>query len=114
MANSRSFSAAPAASAASGAPVAPRPTTSSARGRLRAVAPDEVAQVSGLADISGIDAARMIKENPSSVRIPLIACTGWEKEKWLKRATDVGIAAYLVKPVPADLLKKTIEKFILP
>jgi CheY-like chemotaxis protein len=68
----------------------------------------------GLADISGIDAARMIKENPSSARIPLIACTGWEKEKWLKRATDVGIAAYLVKPVPADLLKQTIEKFILP
>ncbi|ARX83021.1 regulatory protein [Streptomyces alboflavus] len=53
MANSRSFSAAPTASAASGVPVAPRPTTSSARGRLRAVAPDEVAQVSGLADISG-------------------------------------------------------------
>lgn len=50
MANSRSFSAAPAASTA---PVAPRPTSSSARGRLRAVAPDEVAQVSGLADISG-------------------------------------------------------------
>lgn len=52
MANSRSFSAAPAA-ATSTAPVAPRPTTPSARGRLRAVAPDEVAQVSGLADISG-------------------------------------------------------------
>lgn len=51
MANSRSFSTATASTAP--APVAARPTPPSARGRLRAVAPDEVAQVSGLADISG-------------------------------------------------------------
>jgi len=68
----------------------------------------------GLPDITGIDAARTIKENPGSAHIPLIACTAWEKDKWRKQVADVGIAAYLVKPVPSELLKQTIEKFILP
>ncbi|KUF15327.1 winged helix-turn-helix domain-containing protein [Streptomyces silvensis] len=48
MANSRTFSTATAT-----APAGARGGAPSARGRLRAVAPDEVAQVSGLADISG-------------------------------------------------------------
>ncbi|MCI3930235.1 winged helix-turn-helix domain-containing protein [Streptomyces sp. AN091965] len=46
MANSRTFTAANAATAT-------RPTAPSARGRLRAVAPDEVARISDLADFSG-------------------------------------------------------------
>jgi response regulator of citrate/malate metabolism len=46
--------------------------------------------------------------------IQLIACTAWEKDRWRQQVTDVGIAAYLVKPVPSELLKQTIEKFILP
>ncbi|MFH8987230.1 winged helix-turn-helix domain-containing protein [Streptomyces sp. NPDC017940] len=54
MANSRTFSTATAtASAPATAPAAARGGAPSARGRLRAVAPGEVAQVSGLADISG-------------------------------------------------------------
>ncbi|EPH42257.1 winged helix-turn-helix domain-containing protein [Streptomyces aurantiacus] len=46
MANSRSFSAA-------SVPTAARPAAPSARGRLRAVSPDEVVPGSGLADFSG-------------------------------------------------------------
>jgi CheY-like chemotaxis protein len=66
----------------------------------------------GLPDMSGIDAARSIKENPNK-HLPMIAYTAWSTRSWMEQAANVGIAAYLVKPVPMALLKETIQKFIL-
>jgi CheY-like chemotaxis protein len=66
----------------------------------------------GFPDITGIDAARTIKENPGSAHIPLIACTAWEKDRLMQQATDVGIAAYLVKPV--GCVAKRDDKTVYP
>jgi CheY-like chemotaxis protein len=66
-----------------------------------------------LPDMTGIEAARAIKENPRTVRLPIIAYTAWSVSTWMEEAANVGIGAYLVKPVPMALMKETIEKFIL-
>jgi CheY-like chemotaxis protein len=67
-----------------------------------------------LPDMTGIDAACAIKGNPSTVGLPIIAYSAWSTRTWIEQASNVGIAAYLVKPVPMPLLRQTIEKFILP
>ena len=75
--------------------------------------PDLILMDIGLPDMSGIDAARSIKENPSTKHLPIIAYTAWSTRSWMEQAANAGIAAYLVKPVPMALLKETIQRFIL-
>jgi len=75
--------------------------------------PDLIVMDIGLPDMTGIDAAKAIKQNPSTSRLPIIAYSAWCTRSWMEKATNVGIAAYLVKPVSMALMKETIQKFIL-
>jgi two-component system, cell cycle response regulator DivK len=75
--------------------------------------PDLIVMDMSLPDMTGIDAARAIKKNPSTVRLPIIAYSAWSTRTWIEQAASAGIAAYLIKPVPMTLMKETIEKFIL-
>lgn len=76
--------------------------------------PNLVVMDMSLPDMTGADAARAIKENPSTVGLPIIAYSAWSTRTWMDQAASAGIAAYLIKPVPMALIKQTIEKFILP
>ena len=67
-----------------------------------------------LPDISGMDAARAVKENPNTAHIPIIAQTAWGSRQWKAKVLRLGIVDYLEKPVSMELMKATIEKFILP
>jgi two-component system cell cycle response regulator len=74
--------------------------------------PDLIIMDLGLPDITGIEAAKALKENPSTAHIPIIAHTAWDFTKWEQAAHNAGMVAYLLKPVTKDLMKKTIEKFL--
>jgi CheY-like chemotaxis protein len=76
--------------------------------------PNLVVMDMSLPDMTGVDAARAIKENPSTVGLPIIAYSAWSTRTWMDQAASARIAAYLIKPVPMALIKQTIEKFILP
>jgi len=76
--------------------------------------PNLVVMDMSLPDMTGVDAARAIKENPSTVGLPIIAYSAWSTRTWMDQAASAGIAAYPIKPVPMALIKQTIEKFILP
>ena len=76
--------------------------------------PNLIVMNMSLPDMTGINAAKAIKENPSTSGLPIIAYSGWSTRTWIEQAANVGIAAYLIKPVPMTLMKETIEKFILP
>jgi CheY-like chemotaxis protein len=75
--------------------------------------PNLIVMDMSLPDMTGIDASRAIKKNPSTVRLPIIAYSAWSTRTWIEQAASAGIAAYLIKPVPMTLMKETIEKFIL-
>jgi CheY-like chemotaxis protein len=75
--------------------------------------PDLIVMDIGLPDMTGIQAAKAIKANPNTSRLPIIAYSAYCTRSWMQEAADVGIAAYLVKPVPMAQMKETIEKFIL-
>jgi two-component system cell cycle response regulator DivK len=74
--------------------------------------PDLILMDLDLPDISGIDAARAVKENPETTHIPIIAQTAWSARQWKSKVLKIGMAGYLEKPVSIELMKATIEKFI--
>jgi CheY-like chemotaxis protein len=76
--------------------------------------PDLIVMDLSLPDMSGIEASKALKKDPSTAHIPIIAHTAWDLMSSEQAARDAGIVAYLVKPVKKELLKTTIETFILP
>jgi len=75
--------------------------------------PDLIIMDLGLPGMSGIDAARAIKDNPTTAHIPIIAHTAWSADHWKEGALKAGMVGYLEKPVSRELMKATIEKFIV-
>src|ERR1700732_977479 len=75
--------------------------------------PDLIVMDLGLPGMSGIDAARAVKENLTTAHIPIIAHTAWSPSQWKEEALKVGMVDYLEKPVSRELMKATIEKFMV-
>ncbi len=64
-----------------------------------------------LPDCDGVKTSAMLKHNPKTSHIPIVALTAWMSERWRERASKVGIEGYLLKPVSSQMLKETIEEF---
>jgi CheY-like chemotaxis protein len=76
--------------------------------------PDLIIMDLGLPDMNGVETSKALKQNPLTAHIPIIAHTAWDLTSWEQATRDAGMVAYLLKPVKKELLKTTIEKFILP
>lgn len=66
-----------------------------------------------LPDMTGIDTAKIIKKNPSTAKIPIVACSassGWE---WREAALRAGMSEYLQKPIQTSVIQSIVDKFIL-
>jgi CheY-like chemotaxis protein len=58
-----------------------------------------------LPDMTGIDTAKIIKKNPNTAKIPIVACSassGWE---WREAALRAGMSDYLQKPIQTSVIK---------
>ena len=87
------------------------PTKNSYEAIPEAEAPDLIFMDMQLPDVDGVNTTAMLKQNPKTSRIPVVALTAWMSALWEERASKVGIAAYLIKPVSLQMLKETIEKY---
>jgi CheY-like chemotaxis protein len=76
--------------------------------------PDLIMMDLGLPDMNGVDVAEALKENPSTVDIPIVAHTAWTVSRWRDAAFNVGMVEYLEKPVSKEVIKATLAKFIQP
>jgi two-component system cell cycle response regulator DivK len=76
--------------------------------------PDLILMDLDLPDISGIDAAKAVKENPNTAHIPIVAQSAWSSRQWKGKVLRIGMVDYLEKPISMELMKATIERFILP
>ena len=66
--------------------------------------PDLVLLDLGLPKLSGLDAARHIRQQPWGANMVLVALTGWGQEEDRRRTAEAGFDGHLVKPVdPAAL-----------
>ncbi|WPX99127.1 Two-component system response regulator [Candidatus Megaera polyxenophila] len=65
-----------------------------------------------LADLSGIDLIKALKNNPQTRRIPIIVITAFAMKNEVIRISESGCDLYLSKPVSIDNFFFSIEKFI--
>jgi two-component system, cell cycle response regulator DivK len=72
--------------------------------------PDLIFMDLALPDVDGIKTTAMLKQNPKTSHIPVIALTAWMSALWEEKALKVGITTYLIKPVSFQMLKETIEE----
>src|SRR6266403_498842 len=73
--------------------------------------PDLIFMDMGLPDADGAETTAILKQNPKTSHIPVVALTAWMSALWEEKASKVGILAYLLKPVSPQTLKETIEKY---
>jgi two-component system sensor histidine kinase/response regulator len=64
----------------------------------------------GMEGMNGIDVARIIKWDPKVSSTPVIMLTSYDERNEVRTARDVGVAAYLTKPVRKQHLRKAIVK----
>ena len=64
-----------------------------------------------LPDVDGVKTSAILKQNPKTSHIPIVALTAWMSELWREKASKVGITTYLLKPISSQALKETIEEF---
>ena len=65
-----------------------------------------------LPDMRGADVARAIRKNSKSAQIPIIGCSAFLGRQMREEALHAGMVDYLEKPIPLELVKAKIEKFI--
>ena len=66
----------------------------------------------GLPDISGYEVARILRSDPTTQSIPIIAVTGYGRTLDKDLARSAGFDAHLVKPVDVFILTKTIDALL--
>ena len=73
--------------------------------------PDLIFMDVALPEVDGIKTTAMLRQNPKTSHIPVVALTAWMSALWQEKAEKVGIATYLIKPISSQVLKETIEEY---
>ena len=73
--------------------------------------PDLIFMDMQLPDVDGVNTTAMLKQNPKTSRIPVVVVTARMSALSEEKASKVGIATYLIKPVSLQMLKETIEEY---
>jgi two-component system, cell cycle response regulator DivK len=73
--------------------------------------PDLIFMDMDLPDADGTKTTAILKKNPKTSHIPVVALTAWMSALWEEKALKVGMVAYLLKPVSPRTLKETIEEY---
>ena len=61
--------------------------------------------------VDGIKTSAMLRHNPKTSHIPIVALTASLSELWREKASKAGIKTYLLKPVSSQALTQAIEEF---
>jgi two-component system cell cycle response regulator DivK len=73
--------------------------------------PDVILMDLRLPDLDGLEAARLLRTDPRTSRIPLVAVTALQldaRDDWL---FDAGFAGYVVKPIDTDAFPDVVRGF---
>ena len=76
--------------------------------------PDVILMDLRLPDLDGTVAARLLRDDPRTARIPVVAMTALSldaRDDWL---LDAGFAGYIVKPIDIDELPDVVRGFCAP
>ena len=79
--------------------------------QAEAECPDLILMDLDLPDADGIKTTAILKKNPRTSHIPVVAVTAWMSALSEERASKVGIETYLINPVSPQTLKETIQEY---
>jgi len=74
--------------------------------------PDLILMDIQLADVSGLDLIKILKNNPKTNKIPIIVITAFAMKNEVMRISESGFDLYLSKPVSIDNFFFSVERFI--
>ncbi len=80
--------------------------------RARRDVPDIILMDLSLPRVDGWEATRRLKDNPRLKHIPVIALTAYVSREDRAKATEVGCADYLTKPVERETLLRALKKHL--
>lgn len=84
----------------------------SAQGISKALAevPDLIITDLNLPDMTGVDAAAILKQDPTTSGIPILVLTAAAVGEWKNKALNAGVTEYLIKPVSPLELGKVVHR----
>ncbi len=65
-----------------------------------------------LPKIDGLEAARILKSDPSTKNIPIVALTAYAMKGDMERTLEAGCDGYIAKPIDIKNLLKTVRQFL--
>ncbi|HIF10932.1 MAG TPA: response regulator [Sneathiellales bacterium] len=74
--------------------------------------PDLILMDIQLAEVSGLEVTRWIKEDPEIANIPIVAVTAFAMKGDEEKILEGGCEAYLAKPISVDLFIETVKSFL--
>ena len=77
---------------------------------LKSTRPDVILMDVTMPDIDGLEATRMITNNPETSEIPVIMCTAEDTSEARDRALACGATAFLTKPAGDENLDRVLEE----
>jgi CheY-like chemotaxis protein len=76
--------------------------------------PDLILMNLAMPRVDGLRATSILRDNPRTAAIPIIACTGFAHDDGAEAAQDAGADSYLEKPVEPSRVVQEVERFIGP
>jgi CheY-like chemotaxis protein len=76
--------------------------------------PDLIVMNLSMPSLDGITATALLREDPRTATVPIIACTGYVREDGEDQAEEAGVNAYLEKPCEPSRMVEEVERFIGP
>ncbi len=76
--------------------------------------PDLIFMDLGLPGLDGIAAATVIKQNPKTAGIPIVALSARLEQTWKAKALRAGMTMYLTKPAAPHTITRIIEQLTPP
>jgi CheY-like chemotaxis protein len=64
-----------------------------------------------LPKMDGLEAARILKSDPKTVKIPIVALTAYAMKGDRERTIEAGCDGYIAKPIDIQLLLKTVKQY---
>lgn len=74
--------------------------------------PDLIVMNLVMPSIDGLSATELIRANPATASVPIIACTAFLQEDGALMASDAGCNGYLEKPCEPTRLVSEVKKFL--
>lgn len=76
--------------------------------------PDLIVMNLAMPRLDGLSCTTLLRRDPTTMEIPIIACTGFIREEGEDDAEDAGCDGYLEKPCEPTRLLEEVERFIGP